>query len=270
LSNERWQATIDRVNVLAAFDLSGTTAVVTGGGGLYGIPISEALAEAGAHVIIASRHLDTCERVASQLRRSGFSASAEHYDQADPRSIEALRDRVHFGFGAIDALVNNSVSRPMRRYEDTIDTWRESMEVNASGLFAVTRAFLDLMVDRGSGSIINIASIQSTVAPDFRNYEGTDMSTPPDYHFHKHGMIGLTRYLAAFAGPRGVRVNAISPGGLETPDTSAIFREQYCRRVFLGRLARHDDIKGAVVFLASSASAYITGQNLMVDGGYTC
>ena len=95
------------------------------------------------------------------------------------------------------------------------------------------------------------------------------MSTPPDYHFHKHGLIGLTRYLAALGGPSGVRVNAISPGGFETPDMPASFRERYCRRVFLGRLARHDDVKGAVVFLASAASAYITGQNLIVDGGYT-
>ena len=86
--------------------------------------------------------------------------------------------------------------------------------------------------------MINIGSIQSVAAPDFRNYEGTSMSTPPDYHFHKHGLIGLTRYLAALAGPHGVRVNAISPGGAETAETPAIFRENYCRRVFLGRMAR--------------------------------
>ena len=125
------------------------------------------------------------------------------------------------------------------------------------------------MMKRGSGSIVNIGSIQSVAAPAFTNYEGTSMSTPPDYHFHKHGLIGLTRYLAALSGPSGVRVNAISPGGFETSDMPLSFREKYCRRVFLGRLAHHDDIKGAVVFLASAASAYITGQNLMVDGGYS-
>lgn len=243
--------------------------MVTGGWGIYGQPISESLAEAGAHVIIASRDLRACEHAAAMLVHAGYRSSAEQYDQADEGSILALRDRLKNRFGAIDVLVNNSVSRPMRRYEDPLESWRASMNVNATGLFAMSRAFLELMMDRGAGSLINIGSIQSVSAPDFGNYEGTAMSTPPDYHFHKHGVIGLTRYLAAWAGPRGVRVNTISPGGFETSDTSPAFRERYCRRVFLGRMAARDDIKGAVVFLASPASAYITGQNIVVDGGYT-
>jgi NAD(P)-dependent dehydrogenase (short-subunit alcohol dehydrogenase family) len=236
---------------------------------MYGLPISEALAEAGSHVVIASRNLAGCERVAASLRTAGHACSAEQYDQADEASVLALRDRLHSRFDAVDVLVNNAVARTMRRYEDPLSAWRDSMDVNATGVFAVSRAFLDLMMNRGAGSIIHIGSIQSVAAPSFGNYEGTSMSTPPDYHFHKHGLIGLTRYLAALGGPSGVRVNAISPGGFETPDMPAAFRDRYCRRVFLGRLARHDDIKGAVVFLASAASAYVTGQNLIVDGGYT-
>jgi NAD(P)-dependent dehydrogenase (short-subunit alcohol dehydrogenase family) len=251
------------------FNLSGATALVTGGAGIYGVPISEALAEAGARVVIASRNLDACERVAASFRAAGHDCSAEQYDQADETSILSLRERVQSRFGTVDILVNNSVARTMRRYEDPLSAWAESMNVNATGLFAISRAFLDVMVQHGAGSIINIASIQSVTAPAFDNYQGTSMSTPPDYHFHKHGLIGLTRYLAALSGPSGVRVNAISPGGFETPDMPETFREKYCSRVFLGRLARHDDIKGAVVFLASAASSYITGQNLIVDGGYT-
>ena len=158
----------------------------------------------------------------------------------------------------------------MRSFADTLEAWQRSMEVNATGLFAISRAFLEPMMEAGAGSIVNIGSIQSVVAPDFGNYAGTPMTTPPDYHFHKHGLIGLTRYLAALGGPRGVRVNAVSPGGFQTQDHKEPFISQYCRRVFLGRMARHDDIKGAIVFLASDASAYITGQNLVVDGGYTC
>jgi NAD(P)-dependent dehydrogenase (short-subunit alcohol dehydrogenase family) len=158
----------------------------------------------------------------------------------------------------------------MRAYGDSLAAWEESMRVNATGLFAISRAFLDSMMARGRGSVINIGSIQSVVAPDFSNYAGTNMTTPPDYHFHKHGLIGLTKYLAALGGPKGVRVNAISPGGFQTESHSQRFVSQYCRRVFLGRMARHDDIKGAVVFLASEASAYVTGQNLVVDGGYSC
>lgn len=247
------------------FDLSGKTALVTGGSGIFGTPISEALAEAGAHVIIASRNLAHCKEAVNALVARGLHAVADQYDQASEESILALRAR----HPAIDVLVNNSVARPMRRYDQPLQAWRDSMEVNATGLFAISRAFLEHMMVRRRGSIINIGSIQSVVAPDFRNYEGTAMTTPPDYHFHKHGLIGLTRYLAAMAGPYNVRVNAISPGGFETTATPPVFRENYSRRVLLRRMAHHDDIKGAVVYLASQASAYVTGQNLIVDGGYT-
>jgi NAD(P)-dependent dehydrogenase (short-subunit alcohol dehydrogenase family) len=251
-------------------DLSGRVALVTGGYGIYGAPISEALAEAGAHVVIAARSLDSCEAMAENLRRTGFAATAETYDQASESSILALRDRLQKRFGAVPILVNNSVGRSMRAFSDPLESWRGSMEVNATGLFAISRAFIEPMMESGAGSVVNIGSIQSVVAPDFRNYEGTSMTTAPDYHFHKHGLVGLTKYLAAWGGPRGVRVNAISPGGFQTPDHKEPFISQYCRRVFLGRMAGHDDIKGAVVFLASDASAYVTGQNLIVDGGYSC
>jgi NAD(P)-dependent dehydrogenase (short-subunit alcohol dehydrogenase family) len=260
----------NKLDVRNLMDLTGTVAVVTGGYGIYGSPISEALAEAGASVVIASRSFEPCEAKASELCQRGFSASAESYDQGDEASILALRDRVLAKFGPASILVNNSVGRFVRTYDDPVQNWERSMDVNATGLFTISRAFLEPMMREGKGSVINIGSIQSVVAPDFPNYEGTGMTTPPDYHFHKHGMIGLTKYLAAWAGPRGVRVNAISPGGFQTPDHKEPFISRYCRRVFLGRMARHDDIKGAVVFLASEASAYITGQNLVVDGGYSC
>lgn len=251
-------------------DLTETVAVVTGGYGIYGSPISEALAEAGATVVIASRSLEPCQAKALELRERGLAASAETYDQGDEASILGLRDRVLSRFGRVSILVNNSVGRFMRTYDDPLEHWQRSMGVNATGLFAISRAFIEPMMREGKGSVINIGSIQSVVAPDFTNYAGTGMTTPPDYHFHKHGMIGLTKYLASWAGPHRVRVNAISPGGFQTPEHKEPFISQYCRRVFLGRMARHDDIKGAVVFLASEASAYITGQNLVIDGGYSC
>ena len=258
------------MNVRQMFDLTGQVALVTGGTGLYGAPVSEALAEAGAHVIIASRDLAKCRQWADQLAGSGLKATAETYDQADEASILRLRDRIVGKLGVVDVLVNNSVARPMKTYTDSVDAWRQSMEVNATGLFAVSRAFLSPMMERGKGCIINIASIQGVVAPDFQNYAGTTMTTPPDYQFHKHGLIGLTKYLAALGGPRGVRVNAISPGGYNPGSSQEPFLSQYCRRVFLGRMAARDDLKGVVVFLAGEASRYITGQNIIVDGGYTC
>ncbi|MEO7650199.1 MAG: SDR family oxidoreductase [Bryobacteraceae bacterium] len=258
------------MDVRQLMDLTGRVALVTGGYGIYGAPISEALAEAGAQVVIASRSLEQCAATAAVLTGRGLKASADTYDQSSEESILALRDRLLDRFGAVPILVNNSVGRSMRGMADSLDAWQASMDVNATGFFAISRAFLEPMMKAGTGSMINIGSIQSIVAPDFGNYAGTPMTTPPDYHFHKHGMVGLTRYLAAWAGPAGVRVNAILPGGFQTESHKEPFLSQYCRRVFLGRMARHDDIKGAVVFLASEASAYITGQNLVVDGGYTC
>jgi len=257
------------MHIKELMDLSGRVAVVTGGYGIYGAPISEGLAEAGAHVVIASRSVEKCEVVAGQLRQRGLKASAEQYDQGDDASILRMRDKLLKEFGAVQILVNNSVGRAMRSFDDGADAWRKSMEVNANGLFVISRAFIEPMMAAKSGSMINISSIQGVVAPAFDNYAGTKMTTPPDYHFHKHGMIGLTKYLAAFAGPHGVRVNAISPGGFQTEGHSEPFLSQYCRRTFLGRMAKHDDIKGAVVYLASDASAYVTGHNLLLDGGYS-
>lgn len=257
------------MHIKELLNLDGRVALVTGGYGLYGSPLSEALAEAGAHVVIASRSLEPCQAFAAKLRERGLKASADSYDQGSESSILQLRDRLLKQFTAVPILVNNSVGRAMSGFGDTLEAWHKSMAINADGVFAISRAFIEPMMAAGNGSLINISSIQGVVAPDFSNYAGTTMSTPPDYHFHKHGMIGLTKYLAAYAGPRGVRVNAISPGGFQTANHREPFISQYCRRVFLGRMARYDDIKGAVVFLASDAAAYITGHNLLVDGGYT-
>ena len=258
------------MHIRELFDLTERVAIVTGGTGLYGTPISEALAEAGAHVVIASRNKARCKAGAAQLQERGLKASADSYDQGQEDSILEFRDRVLERFGRVDALVNNSVGRSMGGYDDALEAWRRSMEVNATGLFAISRAFVEPMISSGSGSVINIGSIQGVVAPDFGNYAGTDMTTTPDYQFHKHGLVGLTKYLAAWAGPHGVRVNAVSPGSFDEGVLSEPFVSQYCRRVFLGRRAVHDDIKGVVVFLAADASDYITGQNIVVDGGYTC
>tara|TARA_B100001013_G_scaffold255158_1_gene159238 strand:+ start:2009 stop:2785 length:777 start_codon:yes stop_codon:yes gene_type:complete len=256
------------MHVRDLFDLSGCTAIVTGGTGLYGTPMSEALAEAGAFVIIASRNKSRCEEWASKLVKRGFEAKGDGYDQASEDSILAFSERTLEQHGSVDILVNNSVGRSMLNYNGSLEDWRKSMDVNSTGLFAISRAFLDPMIKRKKGTIINIGSVQGVVAPDFSNYAGTDMTTPPDYQFHKHGLVGLTKYLAAWAGPSGVRVNAISPGGYNPEVATEPFLSQYNRRVFLERMAEYDDIKGVILFLASEASRYITGQNIILDGGY--
>lgn len=253
---------------LSAFSLEGKVALVTGGAGLFGRQIVEALAAAGARTVMASRDVAALRSFAEQLRGAGLEASAYLLDQADPKSVAHLRDQLVTDFSRIDVLVNNAVARPMRDWGDPLEAWAQSMTVNATGLFNMTRTFGDFMAEQRGGSIINVGSIQGMVGPDFTLYEGLGKSTTPDYFFHKGGMIQLTRFAASKLGPRGVRVNCISPGGFLF-DQSSTFVKRYSDRTFLGRMANEQDLRGVVVFLASDASAYITGANIPVDGGYT-
>jgi NAD(P)-dependent dehydrogenase (short-subunit alcohol dehydrogenase family) len=257
--------------ILDRFSLAGKVALVTGGAGLYGTQIVRALAEAGAQTYIASRHLEALETLAAAYRDRGLDVTALQVDQADEASILALRDRLFQRCGQVDILVNNAVSRPMKQgYQDSASTFAESMQVNATGLFLLTRAFGDVMAEQGSGSIINIGSIQGMIGPDPTIYEGTEMrGWYPDYFFHKGGMLNFTRFVASYYGARGIRCNCISPGGLRTEETPLRFVRQYSARTFLGRMANDTDLMGVIVFLASDASLYVTGTNIPVDGGYT-
>jgi NAD(P)-dependent dehydrogenase (short-subunit alcohol dehydrogenase family) len=248
--------------------LDGKVALVTGGAGLFGRQIVEALAEAGAHTVMASRDVNKLQAEAKLLQKRGLNVSAEQLDQGSEDSILSLQDRLTQDVGGVDVLVNNAVLRTMKGWSCPSANFTDSMQVNATGVFMMTRVFGELMADRGGGSIINVGSIQGMVGPDFSLYEGLGMDAPPDYFFHKGGMLQLTRYAAAKLGPQGVRVNTISPGGFLSGQNPA-FIDRYNARTFLGRMANDDDLKGAIVFLASDASAYITGVNIPVDGGYT-
>lgn len=257
--------------VLDSFSLQDKVALVTGGVGLYGRQITAALAEAGATTYIASRSVERLKEVAEAHRAKGQNVQALPLDLADEASILSLRDEIERRSGRLDVLVNNAVLRPMKNgYADTAATFAESMNVNATGLFVITRAFGDMMMGQGGGSIINVGSIHGMIAPDPTIYEGTQMSGwYPDYFFHKSGMINFTRFVASYYGAAGVRCNCISPGGFLTPQMPEAFVRQYSARTFLGRLANSTDLMGVIVFLASDASAYITGTNIPVDGGYT-
>jgi NAD(P)-dependent dehydrogenase (short-subunit alcohol dehydrogenase family) len=256
------------VNVIDAFSLKGRVAVVTGGAGLFGRQIVEGLAEAGARVIMASRDVAAQEAHAAPLRQRGLAIDVLKLDQSDERSIDDLLRQSLDRAGQVDVLVNNAVMRPMKGWSDDAAAFAKSMAVNATGVFLMTRCFGQHMAGRGRGSIINVGSIQGMVGPDFWLYDGLGLDTPPDYFFHKGGMLQLTRYAASKLGPRGVRVNCISPGGFLSGQSDE-FVKRYSARTFLGRMANESDLKGVVVFLASDASAYITGANVPIDGGYT-
>lgn len=250
------------------FSLNEKVVLLTGGAGLYGRGLTHFLARHGARLIIASRDTDALEKLAAEERAEGYEVAVECLDLADPESIEALKERVLTNHGRIDGLVNNAVLRPMQKLDDPAETWIESMKVNATGLFLLTRSVGEIMQKRKCGSIVNIASIQGMIGPNNFLYEVTDMTSPPDYYFHKGGMINLMRYFASTYGPDCVRVNCVSPGGFfnnQAPE----FLERYNKMTMLGRMANDNDLGGAVVFLLSDASAYITGVNLPVDGGYT-
>lgn len=260
------------MSVLDRFSLAGKVALVTAGAGpLFGSSISEALAEAGATLITASRSRERNEAFAHELRARGYDAHGLAFDLGDRASIRALGEEVLARFGRLDVLVNSALGRAGHRggfEQQSPDDWATSARTDMVGLMTVCQTFLPAMVQAGRGSIINVASIYGVVSNDPGLYVGTDMRQPPDYNFVKGGMIQLTRYLAAYYGPSGVRVNAVSPGGYFNEQPQA-FVEAYCRRVPLGRMLSHTDIQGAIVFLASDAAAYVTGHNLLVDGGWT-
>ncbi len=250
------------------FSLQGKVVVQFGGTGLLGRALADALGAAGATLVIASRNRAAIEAGLTAGRRQ----HAEQVDITHEASVAALRDRVVAAHGRIDGLVFNAVSRPMRNERDTVAAWEESMRVNATGLFLTLRTFADAMAAQpAGGSIVNIASIQGMVGANPWLYEGTAMGTVPDYFFHKGGMLNLTRHYASLYGPKKVRVNVVSPGGIYNPEKpqAAPFLERYGQMTMLGRMAEAREIGGAVVFLLSDAASYVTGVNLPVDGGYT-
>ncbi|NOY76707.1 MAG: SDR family oxidoreductase [Calditrichaeota bacterium] len=241
--------------------------LVTGGAGRYGRCIVEGLAEAGGTVITASRSLEANEKLAQKFKGRGLDVLALQVDQADHDSVTALKRQIQNKFGRLDVFVNNAVARPMQGYNAPIEQFAESMRVNATGMMDILREMADLIAESGGGSIVNISSMMGLYGPDLSNYEGTDMGDPPpDYFFHRGGLINLTRYLARVLADKNIRVNCISPGGLFDNQPQR-FLENYCKNVPVGRMATCDDIKGLVVLLASDASAYINGENILMDGG---
>lgn len=258
------------MNILDRFSLDGKVAVVTGGAGLYGRQIVRALAQAGATTYTTTRQKERLSAIEDEFRQDGCSVKVMYMDQAEEATVLALRDHIVKEEGRIDVLVNNAVARTMKGWNDSIETFAESMAVNATGMFAITRAFGDVMAKQKSGSIINIGSIQGMIGPDHTLYEGLDFhGFIPDYFFHKGGMVNFTRFVASYYGPHEVRCNCISPGGFASQRTPAEFVSRYSERTFLGRMANSTDLMGTIVFLASDASQYVTGTNIAVDGGYT-
>ncbi len=259
------------MHVMEMFSLKGKTAVVTGGAGFYGFQVVEALAEAGATVFAASRNRENNLAKLSPLMEKGYDVRVLEFDLEDEESILKMCDEVYAQSDKVDILVNNAVLRCMKGYSDTAKNFERSMRANATGLFIISRAFGDRMAKDSSGSIINIGSYMGILGPDYSLYEGTTMNqngVPADYFFHKGGITNYTKLLAGHYGRYGIRANCIEAGGLYSGQPE-LFVERYNKSTLLGRMANDTDLKGLIVYLASEASAYMTGAIIPLDGGYS-
>ena len=264
------------------FDLTGKVAMVTGGLGILGRHFCAGLAHWGADVVVVDRDADTTATFADELRsRTGRRTMGVACDVGSADSVRSMVDLVLEEFGAIHVLHNNAASKSenlaafFAPYTDySLEEWRGIMSVNLDGMFLVSQAVGREMIAREiPGSIIQTASIYGVVGPDNRIYEGShylgqEINTPAVYAASKGGVIALTRYLATTWARHGIRVNTLTPGGVESGQNEA-FKSNYAARVPLGRMAQPHELVGALVYLASNASSYVTGQNLIVDGGWT-
>jgi len=267
------------------FDLSGRTAIVTGGMGLLGSEFCRTLAEAGAAVAVVDLNASASQAVADTLTKSGFKALAVSTDITRPDSVNAMVEKVLAAFGRIDVLVNSAALDPKfdpdaikkgitpGAFEDyPLDQWNAAMNVNLTGMFLVTQACVKPMLAQGKkGSVINICSTYGLNGPDQRIYikDGERVAFKPVYYtVTKAGVLGFSKYLAAYYAGTEIRVNALTPGGVFN-NHEEYFVKNYSAKTILGRMAKKDEMNGALLFLASDASSYMTGNNLVVDGGWT-
>lgn len=262
------------------FSLENKTAIVTGACGLIGKEHCKALAEAGANVVVADINPKAVDEFTATLGEQHLGLAIDVTSRA---SLEAARDAILDKFGSIDVLVNNAAVNDMfenpelsgfySQFENyPLDSWVKSLEVNVTGVFLASQVLGSVMAEQGSGSIINVASTYGLNGPDQSIYiepgKPQAFYKSPAYPTTKGAIVNFTKYLAAYWGKNGVRVNTLSPGGVQNGQEDW-FVENYSKKTILNRMAQPNDYKGALVYLASEASAYMTGANLVVDGGWT-
>jgi NAD(P)-dependent dehydrogenase (short-subunit alcohol dehydrogenase family) len=261
------------------FSLSGKVVLVTGGAGLLGQVFCQAFADSGADVAVVDIDDQAAKSVAANIaKQSGRKVRGIGCDITSPESVSKMVKTVVSDLGRIDVLINNAASKGssldefFKPFEDySLQTWREVMSVNIDGLFLVAQAVGKQMKLQGGGSIIQTSSIYGVVAPDQRIYEGSEyngrpINTPAVYSASKAAVLGLTSYLSTYWANSGIRVNSLTPGGISSGQNK-IFDEKYSNRVPLQRMGQASELVGALIYLASDASSYVTGQNIIVDGG---
>ena len=259
------------------------TVIITGGGGIIGSEFSKKLALLGANVIIVEKEISIASKISKKIikLKPDASVKALKCNLLSEIEIKDMIKKVLKFYGSIDAVVNNAATKTsnlknfFKKFEDyKLSTWKEVMSVNIDSFFLVSKyAGQHMAKNKNGGSIINISSIYGIVAPDSKIYEGSKynnmvINTPAVYSVSKAAVLGLTKYLAKYWGDKNIRVNSISPGGVESGQNK-VFVNKYSEKVPLGRMAKATDMSNALIFLISDSSKYITGQNLVVDGGFT-
>ena len=265
------------------FDLTGRVAVVTGGAGLLGRQFCRTLAEAGAQVVVVDIDVQAAASLADELKEAGYEALSVGTDISSLESVAAMTKKTLEKFQRLDILVNSAALDPKFDQDNIdqqganafenfpLDAWNQAIEVNLTGMFLCSQAVSRPMLAQGKGVIINICSTYGLVGPDQRIYEreGQPPSFKPvTYTVTKAGVLGLTKYLATYYAGKDIRVNALTPGGVFV-DHDDTFVKAYSARTVIGRMAERTEMNGALLFLASDASSYMTGSNLVVDGGWT-
>lgn len=267
------------------FKVNERVVIITGGAGLLGREYAHALAQAGAHVVVADIDGEGAAQVAASVGgETGVRTLGIQVDVSDKTSVTNLVQQTLAEFGRIDGLVNNAALNPKFEGEHAtehttafeeypLELWNQSLAVNLTGMFLCAQAVAPPMLAQRRGSIVNVSSTYGLVGPDQRLYEKDDpqapkMYKPVDYAVTKSAVLGLTRYLAAYWRDKGIRVNTLTPGGVYDQHDEEFVR-RYSARTPLGRMANKSEYRGALLFLLSDASSYMTGSNLVVDGGWT-
>lgn len=257
-------------------NLKGRVALITGGAGHIGFTMAEALAELGAQIVLLDVNKQQCDKKAEYIQQQyNVEILPLEIDIADEKKLRTVPAQVLKKFGRLDILVNCAALMAMSDLKgwavcfekQSSETWRKAMEINLTSVFVLTQSCREALLTSDYGSVINVGSIYGMVGPNMKLYEGTNMGNPAAYAASKGGLIQLTRYLATVLAPN-IRVNAISPGGVFREHKDP-FLSRYIERTPLRRMASEEDLKGAVAYLASDLSAYVTGHNLVVDGGWT-
>ena len=269
-----WNIVI-KMDVKKLFDMSGKTVIITGAAGLLGSQYAEGLINSGANVVLADLNYKLCKEICERLiKKKDSRALAVKLDLTDKKSIQDMVKKVIKKYSTIDVLINNAADQGDSRLRKTpfeefpLKNWNHAIDVNLTGVFLCCQEIGKVMVKQRNGIIINISSTYGIVAPDQRIYGKSGQNSAAFYAATKGSIINLTRYLAAYWQGKGIRVNTLSPGGVEKGQDKD-FIKKYSYKTILGRMAKRDEYVGPILFLASDASSYMTGSNLIVDGGWT-